>query len=53
MRCHPQRCTFHSEMNTRFDALDSKVNLIEDVTRLKIEVKALTEKVAAITTSAA
>lgn len=48
-----QLLSLRSEMNIRFDALESKVTLIEDVTRLKLEMKALTEKVAAITTSAA
>jgi len=39
------------EMSARFNALESKVTLVEDVTRLKMEVKALAEKVAAISTS--
>jgi len=38
-------------MNARFDSLESRVTLIEDVTRLKIEMKTLAEKVAAITRS--
>lgn len=38
-------------MAARFDSLESKVTLVEDVTRLKIEVKTLTEKVAAIARS--
>jgi len=43
--------SLRSEMNARFESLESKLTLIEDVTRLKIEVKALSEKVAAITRS--
>jgi hypothetical protein len=46
-----QMSSLHSEMNARFEALESKVTLIEDVTRLKIEVRGLAEKVSAITTS--
>jgi flagellar capping protein FliD len=46
-----QLSSLRNEINTRFDALESKVTLIEDVTRLKIEMKTLAEKVAAITTS--
>jgi hypothetical protein len=46
-----QMLSLRNEMNARFDALESKVTLVEDVTRLKIEMKALAEKVAAITTS--
>ncbi|MEM3430799.1 MAG: hypothetical protein QXN20_07895, partial [Candidatus Bathyarchaeia archaeon] len=42
--------SFRSEMNARFDSLETKVTLIEDVTRLKMEVKALTEKLAAVAT---
>jgi len=45
-----QMVSLRNEMNARFDALESKVTLVEDVTRLKIEMKALAEKVAAITT---
>jgi len=44
-----QISSLRNEMNARFDGLESKVTLVEDVTRLKIEVKALAEKVAAIT----
>ncbi|MBS7622442.1 hypothetical protein KEJ39_02045 [Candidatus Bathyarchaeota archaeon] len=40
--------SLRNEINTRFDALESKVSLVEDVTRLKMEVKALADKVAAI-----
>jgi len=46
-----QVSSLRNEVNARFDALESKVTLIEDVTRLKIEMKALAEKVAAITAS--
>ena len=44
-----QISSLHSEMRTKFEALESKVTLIEDVTRLKLEMRGLTEKVAAIT----
>ena len=44
-----QMLSLRNEMSARFDALESKVTLVEDVTRLKIEMKALAEKVAAIT----
>jgi len=39
------------EMNARFNALEGKVTLVEDVTRLKMEIRALAEKVAAIAPS--
>jgi len=43
--------SFRNEINARFNALESKVTLVEDVTRLKMEVKTLMEKVTAIATS--
>jgi len=46
-----QMSSLRNEINARFDALESKVTLVEDVTRLKIEMKALAEKVASIATS--
>jgi len=46
-----QMLSLRNEINARFDALESKVALVEDVARLKIEVKALAEKIAAITAS--
>jgi len=46
-----QMLSLRNEMSARFDALESKVTLVEDVTRLKIEMKALAEKVAGITAS--
>lgn len=44
-----QMSSLRNEMSARFDSLESKVTLVEDVTKLKIEMKALAEKVAAIT----
>jgi len=44
-------CNFPMAGDQAFDALESKVSLIEHVTRLKIELKTLAEKVAAIPTS--
>lgn len=46
-----QMSSLRNEMNARFDSLESKVTLVEDVTRLKMEVKILMEKVAAIAPS--
>jgi len=46
-----QLLSLRNEMSTRFEALGSKMTLIEDVTTLKIEMKVLAEKVAAIATS--
>lgn len=44
-----QMLSLRNEMSARFDALESKLTPVEDVTRLKIEMKTLAEKVAAIT----
>ena len=44
-------CNFPMAGDQAFDALESKVTLVEHVTRLKIELKTLAEKVAAIPTS--
>jgi hypothetical protein len=37
-------------LNARFDSIETKVTLVEDVVRLKVEVKALADKLAAVTT---